>query len=357
MAVTNYKKMFLISKEKYDLLCAKSMQGKQSAPSQKSEDSITCDRPCNCEKSTSQALDKGKKIAEGSTKLSVLNGDSTEQPDQNINKKGKRELNESADDDNGCVAPKKLKVGQENIKEPFSKRSINSNQDNRRNAREPAINKTKDNNINAATKKNIGDKSTEVRSNPSIFDKGRNGQHEQNNNNNNNNNKRKREVNGNDDNDNTYITPKKLKLDNNGTQNNNRSTEVRSEPPISNKNTNKQHEKHNKNKRKRESNENDDDDDTYPISKKLKLGNNGTKTNNQCTQNKKKYRKVFVRETKLLSERNKSNIQKPILPLKRRHNDDDIDLHVIPPKRGLYKRKPIISCIGNKMVQNKWIRM
>jgi len=351
MAVTNYKKMFLISKEKYDLLCTKSMQGKQSIPNQKSEDSITCNIPCNCEKSTSQAHDKGKKIAEGSTKLSVLNGDSTEQAEKNNDKRGKRELNECADDDNECVAPKKLKVGQENIKDPFSKRGINSNKDNRRNAKEPSINKTKDNDINAATKQNIRDKSAEIRANPAIFDKGRNGQHEQNKNKNNNN-KRKREVNENDDNDNAYIPPKKLKLDNNGTQT--------SKLPISNKNTNKQHEKHNGNKRKRESNENDEgdvDDDTYPVSKKLRLGNNGTRNNNQCTQNKKKYRKVFVRETKLPSERNNSNTQKPIQLLKKRHKDDDNGLDVIPSKMRVYERKPSISCIDNKMVQNKWIHL
>ena len=335
--------MFLISKEKYDLLCAKSMQGNQSLASHKSVNSITCDRPCNCEKSTSLTLDQGKTNAE-----SVLNRDSSEQDEQNQKNKRKRELSENTDDDNGYIAPKKLKVGQENVKAPFPKSRINSNQNNRRNARRPGINKTKDNNINVGTKKIIGGKSSEVRSNPSIFNKGRNEQND-------NNNKRKREVNENDDNDNAYIAPKKLKLDNNGLQNNNQSTKVSRKLPIFNKNTN---ERNNKNKRKRESNENDDDDDhTYPVSKKLMLGNNGTKNNNQCTQNKKKYRKVFVREIKLQAERNNSIPQKPTLPLKRRHEDDDNGMHAIPTKMRLYEKKPIISCIGNKTVQNKWIHM
>ncbi|HIF02104.1 MAG TPA: hypothetical protein EYQ84_01800 [Nitrospinaceae bacterium] len=287
---------------------------------------------------------------ETSSKLSIVAKDSTEQHEQNPNNKRKRELNENDDaddDDNVYVDPKKFKSDQENTIVTFLPQgNIISNQENRKNGRKRALNKTKDNNMLIAPKKNNGKKSIDINSKLPIFNKDTNKQqHVQGERN-----KRKREVNEDDDDDDTYIAQKKFKLDNN----NHQSTELSSRKHISHQDRSGSN---NNNKRKRESNENEDED-TYITPKRLRLDNNGAKNKKQCSQNKKKYRKVLVRETKLALERNNNtNTPKYVLPSKRRHEDDDNGLYVVPQKMRLYEKKPIIRCIDNKSVQNKWIKM
>ena len=134
--------MFLISKEKYEFLCANSAHDRKTSISTKTSNSNICDRPCNCENSSNSSVSgHDNKDMDASIK-------SPDPPQNDEREKQQLTSAEYGDEHEISVAPKKLNLDKENTDTTlFHHKYLNPIGQNKQNKRTHATKENDDGDI------------------------------------------------------------------------------------------------------------------------------------------------------------------------------------------------------------------